>query len=64
MELGKLLDIPNSELKIIKIDNPNNAKMCCDTMLDKWLEIDPTASWAKILTAIRSPALYCKGEYA
>ena len=30
---------------------------CCNAMLEKWLQIDPYASWSKLFTAIESPAV-------
>ena len=60
--IGTMLDIPSSELKAIAAGNPTNAKWCCNTMLEKWLEIDTAASWEKIFAAINSPAVSIKCE--
>ena len=55
--LGTLLGLPTGELKAIEAGWPNNIKWCCNQMLEKWLKMDPTASWEKLRTAIESPAL-------
>ena len=55
--IGTLLGIPNEELKAIEGGYPTNLKWCCNRMLEKWLEIDPTASLEKLFTAIQSPAV-------
>ena len=51
--IGMLLGIPNEELKAIEAGYPTNPKWCCNKMLEKWLELDPTASWDKLSEAIR-----------
>lgn len=61
--IGMLLGIPSGELKIIEAENPTDLKWCCNKMLEKWLEIDPTASWKKLLTAIHSPAVSATHEH-
>ena len=55
--IGTLLGIPNGELKAIEGCYPTNLKWCCDRMLEKWLEMDPTASFEKLFAAINSPAV-------
>ena len=60
--MGTLLGLPSSELNAIAAQNPNNLKWCCNTMLEKWLEVDSTASWEKIFTTIDSPAMSTKCE--
>ena len=55
--IGTLLGIPNEELKAIEVGYPTNPKWCCNKMLEKWLEIDSTASWDKLSEAINSPAV-------
>ena len=65
--IGTLLGLPSGELKAIEAGYPTNVKWCCNQMLEKWLEMDVTASWGKLLTIITSPAISCsgtdKGEY-
>ena len=55
--IGTLLGLPREELKIIGHDNYHKAVPCCNAMLDKWLEVDPSASWEKLLQVIESPAV-------
>ena len=50
--IGTLLDLPREELKIIEHDNYHKAVQCCNAMLDRWLEVDPSATWKKMLEAI------------
>ena len=60
--IGTLLGVASEELDIIGHDNHDKAKPCCYDMLKKWLEIDPTASWEKLFTAVESPAVSCSQE--
>ena len=55
--IGTLLGLPSGELKAIEAGYPTNVKWCCNQMLEKWLEMDPTASWGKLCSAIESPAV-------
>ena len=55
--IGTLLDIPTGELKIIEAGYPTNIKWCCNQMMEKWLEMDSTASWGKLFGVIESPAV-------
>ena len=55
--IGSLLGLPNGELKAIEAGYPTNVKWCCNQMLEKWLEMDTTASWDKMFRAIESPAV-------
>ena len=54
--LGAQLDLPSGELDAIEAGWPTNVKWCSNRMLEKWLEVDVTASWEKLNTAINSPA--------
>ena len=56
--IGTLLGLPSGELKAIEAGYPTNVKWCCNQMLEKWLEMDPTASWGKLFTVIESPAVF------
>ena len=58
-EIGTLLDLPSGELNTIEAGYPTNVKWCCNKMLEKWLEMDTTASWCKLFIAIESPAVSC-----
>ena len=55
--LGTLLDLNSRELRAIEGAYPTNLNWCCNKMLEKWLEVDPYATWKKILEAIDSPAI-------
>ena len=55
--IGKLLGLPKGRLDIIKNDNHNKAEPCCDAVLEEWLEVDPSASWEKLLEVIESPTV-------
>ena len=57
-----MLGLPTGELKAIAMGNPTNVKWCCNSMLEKWLDIDTTASWEKILAAVNSRAVTVKYE--
>ena len=46
-EIGALLGLPSSELLIIETDCMYKVQHCCLAMLQKWLAIDPNASWDK-----------------
>lgn len=52
--IGTLLGVPSGELQAIEAGWPTNVKSCCNQMLEKWLEIDTTATWSKLFTAIES----------
>ena len=51
--IGILLGLSNKLLDDIEAGYSANAK-CCNEMLEKWLEVDTTASWNKILNVIDS----------
>ena len=54
--IGTLLGLPMEEQKITERDY-NKVVSCCNAMLEKWLEVDPSASWNKLLNVIQSPAV-------
>ena len=53
-DLGLELVDSNSILKGIKADHPNDVNACCSVMFEKWLEIDPDASWNKLIAALNN----------
>ena len=55
--IGTLLGLPSGVLKAIEAGWPTNVIWCCNQMLKKWLEVDPTASWGKLFTVIESTAV-------
>jgi len=56
-EIGTLLGVPSGELRNIEADFPTDVKRCCNKMLEEWLELDPSASWRKLIKVIESPAV-------
>ena len=55
--IGTLLGLPSEDLDIIEHDNFHQTRDCCIEMLKRWLRVDHTASWGKLLTVIESPAV-------
>ena len=55
--IGILLNLSWDVLETIKDRYGPSAIPCCNVMLEKWLKIDPSASWRKLFTAIESPAM-------
>ena len=55
--IGTLLGVASEKLDIIEHDNRDKAERCCNDMLKWWLQVDLTASWGKLFTAIESPAM-------
>ena len=55
--IGTQLGLPIERLNIIENDNRDKAEPCCNAMLEKWLQVDTTASWRKLFTVIESPAV-------
>ena len=55
--IGALLGLPSGTLDIIKYDNYDEARPCCDAVLEVWLEVDSSASWEKVFKVIESPAV-------
>jgi len=53
--IGMQLGLPHERLDVIERDYFHKATQCCNAMLKKWLEMDATASWAKLFTVIESP---------
>jgi len=51
----ELLDIHtvSSVLDIIKSDHGHDPFTCCVRVLSKWLETDPSATWHKLLEALK-----------
>ena len=57
IEIGILLGLPDSKIRIIKANNPSDVKRCCNEMLAEWLRMDLDASWVKLFVAVDSPAV-------
>ena len=41
------------QLIIIRINNPGDAITCTTEMFDYWLKVDTTASWNKLIEALK-----------
>ena len=48
---GALLGLSTGVLDIIDNDCRGKAESCCNSMLEKWLDTDHTASWRKLFDA-------------
>ena len=55
--MGTLLGLCSGALDVIEHDNMYRTTRCCNDMLKKWLEMDPTASWRKLFAVIESLAV-------
>jgi len=55
--IGTLLGLPSGELKSIEASYPTNVKWCCNQILERWLEVDPSASWEKLFEVAESPVV-------
>ena len=57
-ELGLELGLENCDIINISENNSSRkqrqAEVCCYQMLQKWLEIDPSATWGKLDDAIKN----------
>ena len=51
--LGLEFGLKDYHIANISKDNPNRSVTCCRVMLQKWLDIDPSATWAKLDDAIK-----------
>ena len=60
-KIGVQLGLLSGALDIIEHDNHHKATPCCDAMLSKWLEVDHTATWSKLIDVIQSPAVSHSG---
>ena len=55
-DLGAQL-ISDDKLKIIEYDEGKHAEACCSRMFQVWLQVDVTASWVKLVKALRKPSV-------
>ena len=56
--LGLELGLKDYHIANISKDNPNRSVTCCREILQKWLHIDPSATWSKLddaITNIKQP---------
>ena len=52
--LGLELGLMDYHIANISKDNPNRSVTCCRETLQKWLHIDPSATWGKLDDAIKN----------
>ena len=52
LELG-LKDYHIANISKDNEHNPNRSVTCCRVMLQKWLDMDPSASWSKLDDAVK-----------
>lgn len=52
--IGGLLNLPSETLDIIEHNNDMDMTLCCNAMLEKWLEADPSASCEKLCEVTKS----------
>ena len=52
--LGLELGLKDYHIANISKDNPNRSVTCCREMIQKWLEIDTSATWGKLDDAINN----------
>ena len=52
--IGLELNITSEDLNIVNANNPNEVQERCRGMLKVWLDIDPEASWEKLLCAVEA----------
>ena len=61
-ELGLELVDSNRILKEIRTDNRNDVNTCCHSMLERWLEKTPDASWRQLITALNNIGMNTAAE--
>ena len=62
LDLGIELDSQVDKLLIIKRDHLGDFKKCCSAMFKHWLDMDKTASWDKLIAALRDIELIAFAE--
>ena len=53
-DLGVQLLLDTNVLNIIRQDHSTNTETCCNEMFNRWLQADRTASWNKLIEALRN----------
>ena len=51
--LGVELGLKDYHIANISRDHPNRSVTCCREVLQKWLDMDPSASWSKLDDAVK-----------
>ena len=60
--LQLLTDDTTGTLDVIKADHPNDATACCNKMFVKWLELQPSATWSQLITALSNIGMKTAAE--
>ena len=55
-------DDTTGALDVIKADHPNDASACCNKMFMKWLELQPSATWSQLITALANIGMNTAAE--
>jgi len=58
--IGTQLDLSRGLLDSIEYDHAHKAESCCNAVLEKWLDVDSSASWKKLFEVMESPAVSIK----
>ena len=53
-DLGVQLLLDTNVLNIIRQDHLANTEACCNELFNRWLQVDRTASWNKLIEALRN----------
>jgi len=52
----------SAQLDIIELNSPKNVEECCTKMFEYWLDVDPTSTWDKLITALQYTGLNTLSE--
>ena len=50
------------KLDVIEANSPKNVEECCTKMFKNWLDVDPTATWNKLIAALKEIGLNTLSE--
>jgi len=53
-ELGEALEFSSSQLDMIHTEHPSSCDVRCKVILQKWVKQDPSASWGKLVDAVKA----------
>ena len=52
----------SGKLNVIEANSPKNVEECCTNMFQYWLDVDPTATWNKLIVALKEIGLNTLSE--
>ena len=52
----------SGKLDVIELDSRNSVEECCTKMFQCWLDVDPTATWNKLILALKDIGLNTLSE--